>query len=162
MSPYERRPTLTAIASRSISIGRYSPSMQPAPIRVVIAKPGLDGHDRCAKVVARALRDAGMEVVYTGLHQTPEQIVETALQEDARAIGLSILSGAHMTLFARLMELLKERDATDIIVFGGGIIPDADIAPLKELGVAEVFTPGTTTTTIVDWVRSHVVPADAA
>ena len=136
--------------------------MQPAPIRVVIAKPGLDGHDRGAKVVARALRDAGMEVVYTGLHQTPEQIVETALQEDARAIGLSILSGAHMTLFARLMELLKERDATDIIVFGGGIIPDADIAPLKELGVAEVFTPGTTTTTIVDWVRSHVLPADAA
>jgi len=136
--------------------------MQPAPIRVVIAKPGLDGHDRGAKVVARALRDAGMEVVYTGLHQTPEQIVETALQEDARAIGLSILSGAHMTLFARLMELLRERDATDIVVFGGGIIPDADIAPLKELGVAEVFTPGTTTTTIVDWVRSHVLPADAA
>jgi methylmalonyl-CoA mutase, C-terminal domain len=136
--------------------------MQPAPIRVVIAKPGLDGHDRGAKVVARALRDAGMEVVYTGLHQTPEQIVETALQEDAQAVGLSILSGAHMTLFTRLMELLRERDATDIIVFGGGIIPDADIAPLKELGVAEVFTPGTTTTTIVDWVRSHVVPADAA
>ena len=136
--------------------------MQPAPIRVVIAKPGLDGHDRGAKVVARALRDAGMEVVYTGLHQTPEQIVETALQEDARAIGLSILSGAHMTLFARIMELLKERDATDIVVFGGGIIPDADIGPLKELGVAEVFTPGTTTTTIVDWVRSHVLPADAA
>lgn len=136
--------------------------MQPAPIRVVIAKPGLDGHDRGAKVVARALRDAGMEVVYTGLHQTPEQVVETALQEDARAIGLSILSGAHMTLFTRVMELLKERDATDIVVFGGGIIPDADIAPLKELGVAEVFTPGTTTTAIVDWVRSHVVPADAA
>jgi len=136
--------------------------MQPAPIRVVIAKPGLDGHDRGAKVVARALRDAGMEVVYTGLHQTPEQVVETALQEDARAIGLSILSGAHMTLFARVMELLKERGATDIVVFGGGIIPDADIAPLKELGVAEVFTPGTTTTAIVDWVRSHVVPADAA
>jgi methylmalonyl-CoA mutase C-terminal domain/subunit len=136
--------------------------MQPAPIRVVIAKPGLDGHDRGAKVVARALRDAGMEVIYTGLHQTPEQIVETALQEDARAVGLSILSGAHMTLFARLMELLKERDATDIVVFGGGIIPDADIAPLKDLGVAEVFTPGTTTTAIVDWVRSNVVPADAA
>ena len=136
--------------------------MQPAPIRVVIAKPGLDGHDRGAKVVARALRDAGMEVVYTGLHQTPEQVVETALQEDARAIGVSILSGAHMTLFARVMELLKERGATDIVVFGGGIIPDADIAPLKELGVAEVFTPGTTTTAIVDWVRSHVVPADAA
>ena len=136
--------------------------MQPAPIRVVIANPGLDGHDRGAKVVARALRDAGMEVIYTGLHQTPEQIVETALQEDAQAVGLSILSGAHMTLFARVMELLRERDATDIVVFGGGIIPDADIAPLKELGVAEVFTPGTTTTAIVDWVRSHVAPAPAA
>ncbi len=133
-----------------------------APIRVVIAKPGLDGHDRGAKVVARALRDAGMEVVYTGLHQTPEQIVETAIQEDARAIGLSVLSGAHMTLFARVIELLKERDATDIVVFGGGIVPDADIAPLKEMGVAEVFTPGTTTTTIVEWVSAHVSPADAA
>jgi methylmalonyl-CoA mutase C-terminal domain/subunit len=134
----------------------------PAPIRVVIAKPGLDGHDRGAKVVARALRDAGMEVVYTGLHQTPEQIVETAIQEDARAIGLSVLSGAHMTLFARVLELLKERDATDIVVFGGGIVPDADIAPLKEMGVAEVFTPGTTTTAIVEWVSAHVSPADAA
>jgi len=133
-----------------------------APIRVVIAKPGLDGHDRGAKVVARALRDAGMEVVYTGLHQTPEQIVETAIQEDARAIGLSVLSGAHMTLFARVIELLKERDATDIVVFGGGIVPDADIAPLKEMGVAEVFTPGTTTTAIVEWVSAHVSPADAA
>jgi len=136
--------------------------MQGAPIRVVIAKPGLDGHDRGAKVVARALRDAGMVVIYTGLHQTPEQIVETAVQEDAQAVGLSILSGAHMTLFARLMELLKERDATDIVVFGGGIIPDADIAPLKELGVVEVFTPGTTTGQIVEWVRAHVAPADAA
>jgi methylmalonyl-CoA mutase C-terminal domain/subunit len=136
--------------------------MQGAPLRVVIAKPGLDGHDRGAKVVARALRDAGMEVIYTGLHQTPEQIVETALQEDAQAIGLSVLSGAHMTLFARLMELLAERGAGDIVVFGGGIIPDADIAPLKELGVAEVFTPGTTTTAIVDWVRGHVQPAPAA
>jgi methylmalonyl-CoA mutase, C-terminal domain len=126
------------------------------PIRVVIAKPGLDGHDRGAKVVARALRDAGMEVVYTGLHQTPEQIVETAVQEDARAIGLSILSGAHMTLFEKVMRLLAERDATDIVVFGGGIIPDADIAPLKALGVAEVFTPGTPMSTIVDWVSSHV------
>ncbi|MBV9369048.1 MAG: cobalamin B12-binding domain-containing protein [Frankiales bacterium] len=133
-----------------------------APIRVVIAKPGLDGHDRGAKVVARALRDAGMEVVYTGLHQTPEQIVETAIQEDARAIGLSVLSGAHMTLFARVIELLKERDATDIVVFGGGIVPDADIPPLKEMGVAEVFTPGTTTGAIVEWVSAHVSPADAA
>jgi methylmalonyl-CoA mutase C-terminal domain/subunit len=133
-----------------------------APIRVVIAKPGLDGHDRGAKVVARALRDAGMEVIYTGLHQTPEQVVETALQEDAHAIGLSILSGAHMTLFQRVLDLLGERDARDIIVFGGGIIPDADIPALKEMGVAEVFTPGTPTGRIVEWVASHVAPADAA
>ena len=133
-----------------------------ARIRVVIAKPGLDGHDRGAKVVARALRDAGMEVIYTGLHQTPEQVVETAVQEDAHAIGLSILSGAHMTLFRRVLELLRERDALDIVVFGGGIIPDADIAPLKEMGVAEVFTPGTTTSSIVEWVGQHVSPADAA
>ncbi len=124
--------------------------------RVVVAKPGLDGHDRGAKVVARALRDAGIEVIYTGLHQTPEQIVETAIQEDADAIGLSILSGAHLTLFERLMGLLKERDAADILVFGGGIIPDADIALLKEMGVSAVFTPGTTMDTIVEWVTSHV------
>ena len=133
-----------------------------APIRVVIAKPGLDGHDRGAKVVARALRDAGMEVIYTGLHQTPEQIVEAAIQEDARAIGLSILSGAHMTLFRRVVELLKERGATDIVLFGGGIIPDADIPGLKEIGVAAVFTPGTPTADIVEWVSTHVVPVDAA
>ena len=136
--------------------------MSDSPLRVVVAKPGLDGHDRGAKVVARALRDAGMEVVYTGLHQTPEQIVEAAIQEDADAVGLSVLSGAHMTLFAKVMDLLAQRDASDIVVFGGGIIPDADIAPLKELGVAEVFTPGTTTTAIVDWVRGHVQPAPAA
>jgi methylmalonyl-CoA mutase C-terminal domain/subunit len=128
-------------------------------IRVVVAKPGLDGHDRGAKVVARALRDAGMEVIYTGLHQTPEQIVETALQEDADAIGLSVLSGAHMTLFRRVVELLAERNATDIVVFGGGIIPDADIPELERLGVAKIFTPGATTTSIVDWVRSHVPAA---
>jgi methylmalonyl-CoA mutase C-terminal domain/subunit len=126
------------------------------PIRVVVAKPGLDGHDRGAKVVARALRDAGMEVIYTGLHQTPEQIVATAIQEDAHAIGLSVLSGAHMTLFTKVLELLGESDSRDIIVFGGGIIPDGDIAPLKELGVAEVFTPGTPTSAIVEWVNSHV------
>ncbi|MBT2480314.1 cobalamin B12-binding domain-containing protein [Streptomyces sp. ISL-94] len=126
------------------------------PIRVVVAKPGLDGHDRGAKVIARALRDAGMEVIYTGLHQTPEQIVDTAIQEDADAIGLSILSGAHNTLFVRVLELLKERDAEDIQVFGGGIIPEDDIAPLKAKGVAEIFTPGATTTSIVDWVRTHV------
>jgi methylmalonyl-CoA mutase C-terminal domain/subunit len=126
------------------------------PIRVVVAKPGLDGHDRGAKVIARALRDAGMEVVYTGLHQTPEQVVDTAVQEDADAIGLSILSGAHMTLFARVIELLRERDAEDITVFGGGIIPEADIAPLKALGVAEIFTPGTPTTAVVEWVNANV------
>jgi methylmalonyl-CoA mutase C-terminal domain/subunit len=125
-------------------------------IRVVVAKPGLDGHDRGAKVVARALRDAGMEVVYTGLHQTPEQIVETTIQEDADAVGLSVLSGAHMTLFARVLELLRERGAEDVVVFGGGIIPADDVAPLAELGVAKVFTPGATTTEIVDWVREHV------
>jgi methylmalonyl-CoA mutase C-terminal domain/subunit len=122
--------------------------------RVIIAKPGLDGHDRGAKVVARALRDAGFEVIYTGLHQTPEQIVAAALQEDADAIGLSVLSGAHMTQFSRVMELLRERGAADIVVFGGGIIPAADIAELEGLGVAKLFTPGATTTEIVDWVRS--------
>ncbi len=125
-------------------------------IRVVVAKPGLDGHDRGAKVVARALRDAGMEVVYTGLHQTPEQIVETAIQEDADAIGLSILSGAHMTLFKKVLELLAERDAGDVVVFGGGIIPEADIPELTALGVAKVFTPGATTQSIVNWVREKV------
>ena len=125
-------------------------------IRVVVAKPGLDGHDRGAKVVARALRDAGMEVIYTGLHQTPEQIVEAAIQEDADAVGLSVLSGAHMTLFRRVLELLRERGAEDIVVFGGGIIPDADIPELAKLGVARIFTPGATTQSIVDWVRAHV------
>ena len=122
-------------------------------MRVVVAKPGLDGHDRGAKVVARALRDAGVEVIYTGLHQTPEQIVETAIQEDADAVGLSVLSGAHMTLFARVLELLTERDARDIVVFGGGIIPDDDIPELQRLGVARVFTPGATTGEIVAWVE---------
>ena len=121
-------------------------------IRVVIAKPGLDGHDRGAKIIARALRDAGMEVIYTGLHQTPEQIVETAIQEDADLIGLSVLSGAHMTLFRTLVRLLAERDASDIVVFGGGIIPDEDIPVLEELGVAKVFTPGATTGEIIGWV----------
>jgi methylmalonyl-CoA mutase, C-terminal domain len=131
-------------------------------IRVVIGKPGLDGHDRGAKVVARALRDAGMEVVYTGLHQTPEQIVEILVQEDADAVGLSVLSGAHMTLFSRLAELLSERGIDDVVVFGGGIIPDEDIPELERLGVAKVFTPGATTTEIVDWVRAHVgAPAGA-
>jgi methylmalonyl-CoA mutase C-terminal domain/subunit len=122
-----------------------------------MAKPGLDGHDRGAKVVARALRDAGMEVIYTGLHQTPEQIVQTAIQEDADAVGLSVLSGAHLTLFRRVVELLRERDAGDIVVFGGGIIPEADIPELSALGVAKVFTPGATTQSIVEWVRANVV-----
>ena len=132
-----------------------------ARIRVVVAKPGLDGHDRGAKVVARALRDAGMEVIYTGLHQTPEQIVETAIQEDAHAVGLSVLSGAHMTLFRRVIELLRERGAEDIVVFGGGIIPDEDLPELQRLGVARIFTPGATTQSIVDWVREHVAAAVA-
>jgi methylmalonyl-CoA mutase C-terminal domain/subunit len=128
----------------------------PRPVRVVVAKPGLDGHDRGAKVVARALRDAGMEVIYTGLHQTPEQIVEAAIQEDADAVGLSVLSGAHMTLFARVIELLRERDAADIVVFGGGIIPEADLPELERMGVARVFTPGAPTQDIVEWVRGNV------
>lgn len=130
--------------------------MSESPLRIVVAKPGLDGHDRGAKVIARALRDAGMEVVYTGLHQTPEQIVEAAIQEDADGVGLSVLSGAHMTLFARTIELLKERDAADIVVFGGGIIPEGDIPELEKIGVARVFTPGATTTSIVDWVKENV------
>ncbi len=129
------------------------------PIRVVVAKPGLDGHDRGAKVIARALRDAGMEVIYTGLHQTPQQIVDTAIQEDADGIGLSVLSGAHMTQFAKVMELLREREAEDITVFGGGIVPDDDIPLLKELGVAEIFTPGASTRDIVAWVQAHLRPA---
>ncbi|MCF6746128.1 cobalamin B12-binding domain-containing protein [Blastococcus sp. KM273128] len=125
-------------------------------IRVVIAKPGLDGHDRGAKVVARALRDAGMEVVYTGLHQTPEQIVETVVQEDADAVGLSVLSGAHMTLFARLVELLRDRGVDDVVVFGGGIIPEEDVPELRRIGVTGIFTSGATTGEIVDWVRERV------
>jgi methylmalonyl-CoA mutase C-terminal domain/subunit len=133
--------------------------MSESPLRILVAKPGLDGHDRGAKVVARALRDAGMEVVYTGLHQTPEQIVEAAIQEDADAVGLSVLSGAHMTLFAKVATLLEQRDAKDIVIFGGGIIPEADIPELDKLGVAKVFTPGATTTEIVEWVRANVVPS---
>lgn len=127
-----------------------------SPVRIVVAKPGLDGHDRGAKVVARALRDAGMEVVYTGLHQTPEQIVEAAIQEDADAVGLSILSGAHLTLFARTIALLKERDAEDIVVFGGGIIPDGDVPELTRIGVKKVFGPGTSMHEIVEWARENL------
>jgi methylmalonyl-CoA mutase C-terminal domain/subunit len=129
-------------------------------LRIVVAKPGLDGHDRGAKVVARALRDAGHEVIYTGLHQTPEQIVETAIQEDADLIGLSVLSGAHMTQFRRLIELLDERDAADIVVFGGGIVPEEDLPVLAEMGVAKIFTPGATTGEITGWVSSRFPDAD--
>jgi methylmalonyl-CoA mutase C-terminal domain/subunit len=125
-------------------------------IRVVVAKPGLDGHDRGAKIIARALRDAGMEVIYTGLHQTPEQIVETVIQEDADAVGLSILSGAHMTLIPRVLELLRERDVDDVVVIAGGTIPGDDIPELKKLGVAEVFTPGASTQQIIEYVRGAV------
>jgi methylmalonyl-CoA mutase C-terminal domain/subunit len=125
-------------------------------IRVVVAKPGLDGHDRGAKIIARALRDAGMEVIYTGLHQTPEQIAETVLQEDADAVGLSILSGAHMTLVPRVVELLKQQGAEDVVVTVGGTIPAEDIPELKKLGVAEIFTPGASTQEIIDYIRSSV------
>jgi methylmalonyl-CoA mutase C-terminal domain/subunit len=134
----------------------------PAPYRVVVAKPGLDGHDRGAKVIARALRDAGFEVIYTGLHQTPEQVAETVVQEDADAVGLSLLSGAHMTLMPRIIELLKERGADDVIVFGGGIIPDTDIPKLKEVGVAEIFTPGAPLATITDWLDAALKERDGA
>jgi methylmalonyl-CoA mutase C-terminal domain/subunit len=130
--------------------------MTERSVRVVVAKPGLDGHDRGAKIVARALRDAGFEVIYTGLHQTPEQIVATAIQEDADAIGLSVLSGAHNYLFKRVLELLKEQGADDVAVFGGGIIPPDDIAGLKAIGVKELFTPGTSTQDIVRFVREHI------
>ena len=125
-------------------------------VRVVVAKPGLDGHDRGAKVVARALRDGGMEVIYTGLHQSPEQIVETAIQEDADAVGLSILSGAHMTLLPKVVELLRARGADDVVVFGGGIIPEDDIPPLEAAGVTKIFTAGASPTAIVEWVRANV------
>ncbi len=134
----------------------------PMPPRILIAKPGLDGHDRGAKVVARALRDAGCEVIYSGLHQTPEQIVETAIQEDVDAIGLSVLSGAHMTLFPRVVDLLAERDAADIVVFGGGIIPDQDIPILEEKGLARIFTPGAPLTEITEWVNQAFEDRSAA
>jgi len=131
-------------------------SKKEKKIRVLIAKPGLDSHDRGAKIVARALRDAGMEVIYTGLRQTPEQIVETALQEDVDVIGLSILSGAHTTLFPKTMQLLKKKGLTDVVVFAGGIIPEEDIPALKKVGIKEVFGPGTTTSTLVEFVRDNV------
>jgi methylmalonyl-CoA mutase C-terminal domain/subunit len=130
--------------------------------RVVVAKPGLDGHDRGAKVIARALRDAGFEVIYTGLHQTPDQVAETTIQEDADAVGLSLLSGAHMTLFPKVLEKLREKGAGDVLVFGGGIIPDADIPKLKEMGVAELFTPGAPMQTIIDWLQSALDEREAS
>ena len=127
-------------------------------LRVLVAKPGLDGHDRGAKIIARALRDGGFEVIYTGLHQTPEMIAEAAIQEDVDAVGLSILSGAHMTLFPEVIRLLKDRGAGDVAVFGGGIIPEEDVGKLREMGVREVFTPGASTEDIVKWVRENVQP----
>ena len=132
--------------------------MPDKKLRILVAKPGLDGHDRGAKIIARALRDAGMEVIYTGLHQTPEMIVNAAVQEDVDAIGLSIMSVAHMTLFPAVIDLLRESKAGDIEVFGGGIIPDDDIPRLKQLGVSEIFTPGSSTQDIVQWIRQHIQP----
>jgi methylmalonyl-CoA mutase C-terminal domain/subunit len=148
-SPDARRPRIPASMEAATSSRK---------IRVVVAKPGLDGHDRGAKIIARALRDAGMEVIYTGLHQTPEQIVETALQEDADAVGISILSGAHMTLVPRIVELLRDQQAEDVLVVVGGTIPAQDIPELKELGVAEVFGPGASTQDIVEFIRGAVTP----
>jgi len=130
--------------------------------RIVVAKPGLDGHDRGAKVIARALRDAGFEVIYTGLRQTPEQVAEAVLQEDADGVGLSLLSGAHMTLFPRVLEELRKRGLDDVLVFGGGIIPGADIATLKAMGVAEIFTPGATMASVTDWLAAALAERDAA
>lgn len=139
--------------------------MSPAkerPLRILVAKPGLDGHDRGAKIIARALRDAGFEVIYTGLHQTPEMIVAAAVQEDVDAIGLSIMSGAHMTLFPAVVDLLKEKGASDIVVFGGGIIPQDDVPRLKERGTSEVFLPGSPTGAIIEWIKANIRPRAAA
>jgi methylmalonyl-CoA mutase, C-terminal domain len=158
---------LRPVATLPLSRGRAPPSAaragsatlrerMPEKHRIVVAKPGLDGHDRGAKVVSRALRDAGYEVIYTGLHQTPEQIAETAIQEDADAVGLSIHSGAHMTLFPRVVQLLRERGADDVVVFGGGIIPKEDVPLLREKGIEEIFTPGTPTPRIIEWLRQRL------
>lgn len=136
-------------------------SQSETRIRVLLAKPGLDGHDRGVKVIARALRDAGMEVIYTGLRQTPEQIANAALQEDVQIVGLSILSGAHLTIFPRVLTLMRERGLEDVLLFGGGIIPEEDIPTLKEMGVSEIFLPGTSTETIIDYIRTHVRPRPA-
>lgn len=145
---------MQAVSSRESDLSGAGP-VAGRRLRIVVAKPGLDGHDRGAKIVARALRDAGHEVIYTGLHQTPEQIVDTAIQEDADLIGLSVLSGAHLTLFGRVLEVLASREAGDIVVFGGGIVPDEDLPVLADLGVAKVFTPGATTTEITGWVAQQ-------
>jgi methylmalonyl-CoA mutase C-terminal domain/subunit len=159
-------PPAALSASRTGAVPSGEEGMSPAkdrPLRIVVAKPGLDGHDRGAKIIARALRDAGFEVIYTGLHQTPEMIVAASIQEDVDAIGLSIMSGAHMTLFPAVIDLLREQGAGDVTVFGGGIIPQDDVPKLKELGVAEVFLPGSSTQTIIDWIRTNVRPrAEAA
>ncbi len=136
-------------------------ALSTRPLRILVAKPGLDGHDRGAKIIARALRDAGFEVIYTGLHQTPEMIAEAAVQEDVDAVGLSILSGAHLTLFPAVIDELRQRGADDMIVFGGGIVPDDDVPALTQAGVARIFTPGATTQEIVAWVREHVRPRAA-
>ena len=149
--------TATSSASTAILRG-YDVSEKPQRLRILVAKPGLDGHDRGAKIIARALRDAGIEVIYTGLHQTPEMIAETAIQEDVDAIGLSILSGAHNTLFPAIIRLMREKGGDDVAIFGGGIIPEDDIAALKQAGVREIFTPGATTDDIVAWVRANVHP----
>ncbi len=130
----------------------------PTKVRLLVGKVGLDGHDRGAKIIARALRDAGFEVIYTGLHQTPEMVVATALQEDVDGIGLSILSGAHNTIFPKILKLLAERDGADIVVFGGGIVPDEDVPRLLQAGVKAIFTPGTSTRQVIDWVKANVVP----
>jgi len=137
-------------------------SQKERTLRILVAKPGLDGHDRGAKIIARALRDAGFEVIYTGLHQTPEMVVGAALQEDVDAVGLSIMSGAHMTLFPAIIDLLREKGAKDVLVFGGGIIPQDDVPRLKSLGVAEVFLPGSSTQAIIDWIRANIHPRAAA
>ncbi|MBS2029198.1 MAG: cobalamin B12-binding domain-containing protein [Deltaproteobacteria bacterium] len=131
-------------------------------LRILVAKPGLDGHDRGAKIIARALRDAGMEVIYTGLHQTPEMIVNAAIQEDVDAVGMSIMSGAHMTLFPAVIDLLRSKNASDILIFGGGIIPDGDIPELKKKGVAEIFLPGSSTQDIVAWINKNVRVRESA
>jgi methylmalonyl-CoA mutase C-terminal domain/subunit len=136
--------------------------MSDRPLRIIVAKPGLDGHDRGAKIIARALRDAGFEVIYTGLHQTPEMIVAAAIQEDVDAVGMSIMSGAHMTLFPAVVDLLKQKGASDVVVFGGGIIPQDDVPRLKALGVAEVFLPGTPTQATIDWIKANVHPRKEA